>query len=46
MKKIYVLAMVLLVAAVLALPGAAQSAMWVGGELGANFIGSSDVNDQ
>jgi opacity protein-like surface antigen len=42
-KKIYVLAMVLLLAAVVALPGAAQSAMWVGGELGANFIGSNDV---
>lgn len=44
MKKIYVLAMVLLVAAVVALPGAAQSAMWVGGEIGANFIGSNDAN--
>ena len=35
--------MVLLMAAVLALPGVAQSAMWVGGELGANFIGSNDM---
>ena len=43
MKKIYVLAMVLLMAAVLALPGAAQSAMWVGGELGVNFVGNNDL---
>lgn len=42
-RKIYVFAMVLLMAAVLALPGVAQSAMWVGGEIGANFIGSNDM---
>lgn len=36
--------MVLLMAAVLALPGAAQSAMWVGGEVGANFLPSSDLH--
>ena len=43
-KKLYVLAMVLLVAAVVALPGAAQSAMWVGGELGGNLVGSSNAD--
>ena len=43
-KRIYVSAMVLLMAAVLALPGVAQSAMWVGGEIGGNIIGNSDLN--
>jgi len=43
-KKIYVIAMVFLVAAVLALPGVAQSAMWVGGELGGNLIGNSNID--
>ena len=36
--------MVLLVAAVMALPGVAQSAMWVGGELGANFVANVDLD--
>lgn len=36
--------MVLLMAAVLAMPGVAQSAMWVGGEIGGNIIGNSDLN--
>jgi opacity protein-like surface antigen len=43
-KKIYVLAMVLLVAAVVALPGAAQSAMWIGGELGGNILGNNSID--
>lgn len=38
--------MVLVMAAVLALPGAAQSAMWVGGELGANWIGANSLRDK
>ncbi len=42
MKKIYVIGLAVLLATVLALP--AQSAMWVGGELGANFIGNSDFD--
>jgi len=42
MKKIYVIGLVVLLATVLALP--AQSAMWVGGEIGANFIGNSDFD--
>ncbi len=36
-KKMYVLGMAVLVAALLALSGVAQSAMWVGAELGGNF---------
>ncbi len=36
-KKTYVLGMAMLVAALLALSGVAQSAMWVGAELGGNF---------
>ena len=36
MRKIYVLSLALLVAAMLALP--ANAAMWVGGEIGANFL--------
>lgn len=36
--------MVVLMAAVLALPGAANSAMWVGGELGANFVSNADLH--
>lgn len=42
MRKIYVLGMALLVAAMLALP--ANAAMWVGGEIGANFISSTDLS--
>ena len=41
MRKIYVLSLALLVAAMLALP--ANAAMWVGGEIGANFIPSTSV---
>jgi len=40
-RKIYVLSLALLVAAMLALP--ANAAMWVGGEIGANFIPSTSV---
>ncbi|MCK9376887.1 MAG: hypothetical protein M0P73_12125 [Syntrophobacterales bacterium] len=45
-KKTYVLGTAVLLAAMLALAGVAQSAMWVGAELGGNFPGSSklDVN--
>ena len=41
MRKIYVLGLALLVAAMMALP--AHAAMWVGGEIGANFIADTDV---
>jgi len=40
-RKIYVLSLALLVAAMLALP--ANAAMWVGGEIGGNFIPSTSV---
>jgi hypothetical protein len=44
-KKMYVLGVAALVAAMLALSGVAHSAMWVGAELGGNFAsGSSDTN--
>jgi len=36
-KKMYVLGVAALVAALLALSGVAQSAMWVGAEIGANI---------
>jgi hypothetical protein len=42
-KKIYLLGVATLLAALLALPGVAQSAMWVGAELGANF-NSANLN--
>jgi opacity protein-like surface antigen len=42
-KKLYVLGMAVLVAALLALSGVAQSAMWVGAELGFNMIPSYTV---
>ena len=41
MRKIYVLGMALLMAAVMALP--ANAAMWVGGELGGNIIGDTNL---
>jgi len=37
MKKTYVLGMAVLVAALLAMSGVAQSAMWVGAQIGGNF---------
>jgi len=40
-RKIHVIGLALLVAAIMALP--ANAAMWVGGEIGANFIPSTDV---
>ena len=36
-KRMYVLGVAALLAALLALSGVAQSAMWVGGEIGGNF---------
>jgi len=42
-KKMYVLGVAALVTAMLALSGVAQSAMWVGAELGGNFPLKSDV---
>jgi len=41
-RKIYVLGMALLVAAMMALP--ANAAMWVGGEIGANVICNQNLN--
>jgi hypothetical protein len=43
-KKMYVLGVAALVAAMLALSGVAQSAMWVGAELGGNFPLNTNVN--
>jgi outer membrane protein W len=43
-KKAYLLGMAVLLAALLALPGVGQSAMWVGAELGGNFPLSSSVD--
>jgi opacity protein-like surface antigen len=43
-KKTYVLGMAVLLAALMALAGVAQSAMWVGGQIGGNFPVSSDVS--
>jgi hypothetical protein len=43
-KKMYVLGVAALVAAMLALSGVAHSAMWVGAELGGNFPLKTDVN--
>ncbi|MDO9530857.1 MAG: hypothetical protein Q7O12_01835 [Deltaproteobacteria bacterium] len=43
-KKMYVLGVAALVAAMLALSGVAQSAMWVGAELGGNFPLNTDIN--
>lgn len=43
-KKMYVLGVAALVAAMLALSGVAQSAMWVGAELGGNFPLKTTIN--
>ena len=43
-KKMYVLVVAALLAAMLALSGVAQSAMWVGAELGGNFPTNSNIN--
>jgi opacity protein-like surface antigen len=42
-KKVYVVGVAVLLAALLALSGVAQSAMWVGAELGGNFPLNSDI---
>lgn len=42
-KRTYVVGVAVLLAALLAMAGVAQSAMWVGAELGANFPANSDV---
>lgn len=42
-KKTYVVGVAVLLAALLAMAGVAQSAMWVGAEIGANFPANSDV---
>ena len=42
-KKMYVLGVAALVAAMLALSGVAHSAMWVGAEIGGNFPLNTDV---
>ena len=42
-KKMYVLGVAALVAAMLALSGVAQSAMWVGAELGGNFVTQPNI---
>jgi len=42
-RKMYVLGVAALVAAMLALSGVAQSAMWVGAELGGNFPANTDI---
>jgi hypothetical protein len=43
-KRMYVLGVAALLAALLALSGVAQSAMWVGAELGGNFNPAASVN--
>jgi hypothetical protein len=43
-KKMYVLGVAALVAAMLALSGVAQSAMWVGAQLGGNFPMNPNIN--
>jgi hypothetical protein len=42
-KKTYVVGVAVLLAALLALAGVAQSAMWVGAELGGNFTANSSI---
>ncbi len=42
-KKTYVVGVAVLLAALLAMAGVAQSAMWVGAEIGGNFIANSDI---
>jgi hypothetical protein len=44
MKKTYVLGLAVLLAGLLALSGVAQSAMWVGAELGGNFPASTNFS--
>jgi opacity protein-like surface antigen len=42
-KKTYVLGLAVLLAALMALTGVAQSAMWVGGQIGGNFVPETTV---
>jgi opacity protein-like surface antigen len=42
-KKTYVVGVAVLLAALLAMAGVAQSAMWVGAEIGGNFTAPSDI---
>jgi opacity protein-like surface antigen len=42
-KKTYVVGVAVLLAALLGMAGVAQSAMWVGAEIGANFAANSDI---
>ncbi len=42
-KKTYVVGVAVLLAALLAMAGVAQSAMWVGAEIGANFPANTDL---
>src|SRR3974390_1956559 len=42
-KKTAVLCLVVLLAALFALPGIGQAAMWVGAELGGNLTGNSNL---
>ena len=43
-KKTGVLGLAVLLAALMALTGVAQSAMWVGGQIGGNFVSSTSVD--
>jgi opacity protein-like surface antigen len=43
-KKTYVLVLAALLAALMALAGVAQSAMWVGGQIGGNFVPETSVD--
>jgi opacity protein-like surface antigen len=43
-KKTYVFGMAVLLAALMAFAGVAQSAMWVGGQIGGNFVPESQIN--
>jgi hypothetical protein len=43
-KKTCVLGMAVLLAALMALTGVAQSAMWVGGQIGGNFVSSTSAD--
>ena len=43
-KKVYLLGVAVLLAALMALTGVAQSAMWVGGQIGGNFVPESNID--
>jgi opacity protein-like surface antigen len=42
-KKTYVLGLAVLLAALMALTGVAQSAMWIGGQIGGNFVSRTTI---